>query len=71
MVGSLHTHLGCSAELSEWDAEQGQRMATHTGLPYFVFVIGPDNDTGENITMTQELFYPEDPEIMLARRLEV
>jgi hypothetical protein len=57
-VGSIHSHTGCSAELSDFDAEEGQKVANRTGQFYAMFVIGPDDD-GEGVTMVEEVFEPE------------
>lgn len=56
-VGSLHTHVGCEGELSDWDREQGQKEADRLGHPYWMFVAGPDAD-GEGMILSDELFEP-------------
>lgn len=56
-IGSIHSHTGCSAELSDFDAEEGQKVANRTGQFYAMFVIGPD-DEGEGVTMVEEVFEP-------------
>ena len=56
-VGSLHTHVGSIGEFSQFDMEEGQKMADKLGHPYYMFVIGPD-DEGTGMIMSQELFEP-------------
>lgn len=60
-VGSLHTHVGSTGEFSDFDLEQGQQMADRLGHPYYMFVVGPD-ENGEGLTMSRELFEPFESE---------
>lgn len=57
-IGSIHSHTGCSAELSDFDMAEGQKAANKSGQFYAMFVIGP-NDEGEGVTMVEEVFDPE------------
>jgi hypothetical protein len=57
-VGSLHTHVDSFGEFSDYDIEQGQKMADELGHPYYMFVVGLADD-GESMTMSQELFEPQ------------
>ena len=56
-IGSIHSHVDCSAELSDFDAEEGQKTADRTGQFYAMFVIGFDDDG--NVTMVEEVFEPQ------------
>jgi GNAT superfamily N-acetyltransferase/RNA:NAD 2'-phosphotransferase (TPT1/KptA family) len=59
-VGSLHTHGQSLGELSDFDREEGQRVANETNTPHFMFVIGDDGEGG--LMMDEELFEPEEIE---------
>lgn len=58
-LGSLHTHVGCIGEFSDFDMEEGQKMANQLGHSYYMCVIGPSDEDDESMMMSEEVFEPE------------
>lgn len=59
IVGSLHTHVGCIGEFSEYDMAEGQKMANQLGHSYYMCVIGPSDEDDESMMFSEEVFEPE------------
>ena len=60
-LAMLHTHPTCSAELSDFDEEEGQKAANERGHSFILYVVGLADD-GESVTMVEEEFEPNQPQ---------
>lgn len=54
-LGSLHTHVGCIGEFSDFDMTEGQKMANQLGHSYYMCVIGPSDEDDESMMMSEEV----------------